>query len=101
MIADAKRYYELADLAATERKYDTANFAALMSMAISLHRLAEGATPPATASDIDFRHLNPLLRKVATASVYDPGETDLDDEQPVSLTVTLGDVRKARWLLGE
>lgn len=40
-----------------------------------------------------------LLKKIAEASTYDPGETDLDDEQPVRLTIDLGDVRMARRLL--
>lgn len=40
-----------------------------------------------------------LLKKIAEASTYDPGETDLDDEQPVRLMIDLGDVRMARRLL--
>lgn len=41
-----------------------------------------------------------LLQKIAEASAYDPGETDLDDEQPVrAIGFTLGDVRLARRLL--
>jgi hypothetical protein len=40
-----------------------------------------------------------LLTKIAKASVYDPGETDLDDEQHVSAHLNLGDVRLARRLL--
>lgn len=85
----------LRDQSATGDK--RAQACALMSIAISLHRLAEGST---RAADLDFRQLNPLLRKIATSSVYDPGETDLDDEQPVNLSITLGDVRTARRLLG-
>ena len=44
--------------------------------------------------------LRMLLAKLAAASVYDPGESDLDDEQSIKLTVDLGDVRMARRLLG-
>ena len=40
-----------------------------------------------------------LLTKIANASVYDPGESDLDDEQSISLRISLGDVRMARRLL--
>ena len=40
-----------------------------------------------------------LLERIAEAHTYDPGETDLDDEQPVTVHVTLGDVRMARRLL--
>lgn len=41
-----------------------------------------------------------LLSRVAAASDYDPGETDLDDEQPArTVEVDLGDVRLARRLL--
>jgi hypothetical protein len=41
-----------------------------------------------------------LLTLIAEASAYDPGETDLDDEQPVTVRgLDLGDVRLARRLL--
>lgn len=41
-----------------------------------------------------------LLQRIADASTYDPGETDLDDEQPVTVRgFTLRDVRLARRLL--
>lgn len=43
--------------------------------------------------------LDSLLRLIAKASTYDPGETDLDDEQPISLGLTLKEVRLARRLL--
>lgn len=43
--------------------------------------------------------LRRLLTKIATAHTYDPGETDLDDEQPVTVGIDLGDVRLARRLL--
>ena len=44
--------------------------------------------------------LQGLLQRIASASIYDPGETDLDDEQPVTVRgFTLGDVRLARRLV--
>lgn len=69
----------------------------LLSIAQDLRRIVNTQTTPA---EVDLRQLNPLLRKIATASTCDPGETDLDDEQPVGLSITLGDVRRARRLLG-
>jgi hypothetical protein len=47
-----------------------------------------------------LQRLNRILQLVAAASIYDPGETDLDDEQPVSAItgLDLGDVRLARRL---
>jgi len=47
-----------------------------------------------------LERLNRILQLVAAAHAYDPGETDLDDEQPVaSVTgLDLGDVRLARRL---
>lgn len=45
------------------------------------------------------QRLRSLFAKIAAASPYDPGETDLDDEQPIRVTVNLGDVRMARRLL--
>jgi hypothetical protein len=54
------------------------------------HRVAKAVPNP---------RLRSLLEKIAAASSYDPGETDLDDEQPVTAKLTLGDVRLARGLL--
>lgn len=49
------------------------------------------------SSVVRFRR---LLQRIAEASTYDPGEADLDDEQPArSVGVDLGDVRLARRLL--
>lgn len=47
-----------------------------------------------------MQRLNHILQLVAAASTYDPGESDLDDEQTVSAVtgLTLGDVRLARRL---
>lgn len=47
-----------------------------------------------------IQQLNHILQLIAEASVYDPGETDLDDEQPVTVRgLTLGDIRMARRLV--
>lgn len=40
-----------------------------------------------------------LLKRVAEGSIQDPGESDLDDEQPVYVELTLGEVRLARQLI--
>lgn len=40
-----------------------------------------------------------LLEQIAKSHIEDPGEWDLDDEQPVSLSITLGDVRLVRQLV--
>lgn len=42
-----------------------------------------------------------LLMKIATSHIDDPGESDLDNEQPVTVHLTLKEVRRARMLLGE
>lgn len=56
-----------------------------------------GARFPTHRSVQKFRA---LLQQIAEASIYDPGETDLDDEQPVTVRgLTLGDVRMARRLV--
>lgn len=40
-----------------------------------------------------------LLDRIATCSIQDPGESDLDNEQPVSCALNLGDVRLVRSVL--
>ncbi len=37
----------------------------------------------------------PLLRTVVAGFIYDPGHSDLDDEQPIRVSMTLGDYRRA------
>lgn len=39
--------------------------------------------------------------KFRDAFTYDPGHSDLDDEQPIHVTVTLGDWRKLNFLLND
>lgn len=44
------------------------------------------------------RDLPALLKAVTNGYTYDPGSSDLDDEQPIYVRMTLGDYRKARRL---
>ena len=37
--------------------------------------------------------------KFRDAFKYDPGHSDLDNEQPITITVTLGDWRRLDWNL--
>lgn len=39
------------------------------------------------------------LRPFLTAFHEDPGHSDLDSEQPIHITVQLGDLRRARWTM--
>lgn len=60
------------------------------------------ATIQNAAPSQEQRHANreeSLLRLIAESHIEDPGEWDLDDEQPVSLSITLKEVRLARRLL--
>jgi hypothetical protein len=36
-----------------------------------------------------------LVQKIVDGFTYDPGHSDLDDEQPVYISMTLGDYRQA------
>lgn len=40
----------------------------------------------------------PLLTAVCDGMKYTPGHSDLDDEQPISVRMSLGDYRKASML---
>jgi hypothetical protein len=42
-----------------------------------------------------------VARKFRDAFHYNPGHSDLDREQPITITVTLGDWRDLDYLLGE
>lgn len=45
-----------------------------------------------------------LLDHIVEGFVYDPGHSDLDNEQPISINITLGDYRMAsalRWDIKE
>lgn len=61
--------------------------------------MADDEAGRCTQCDERLPPLRALLTKIATAHTYDPGETDLDDKQPVTLAIDLGDVRLARRLL--
>lgn len=47
------------------------------------------------------RDVLPLVRAVVYGFEYDPGHSDLDNEQPIHISMTLGDYRRARGLLHE
>jgi len=42
-----------------------------------------------------------FLKIIVDGYSYDPGDSDLDNEQPISVRMTLGDYRKALRLLHE
>jgi hypothetical protein len=46
-----------------------------------------------------YRNLRAAAEKFRDAFTYDPGHSDLDNEQPIHVTVTLGDWRKLNWAL--
>ena len=45
--------------------------------------------------------LREALGVIAKGFTYDPGHSDLDDEQPIHVSMTLGDYRRAVRLLHE
>ena len=47
------------------------------------------------------RDVLPLLEAVHAGYDYDPGSSDLDDEQPIYVRMTLGEYRRASRLLRE
>ena len=47
------------------------------------------------------RDVTPLVRAVVNGMDYDPGHSDLDDEQPIHVFIPLGEYRRARRLLYE
>ena len=47
------------------------------------------------------RNVQPLLQAVVDGFIYDPGHSDLDNEQPIRVEMTLGDYRRASNLLYE
>jgi hypothetical protein len=47
------------------------------------------------------RDVLPLLDAVHAGYDYDPGSSDLDDEQPIHVRMTLGDYRRASRLRHE
>lgn len=46
-------------------------------------------------------NVQPLLDAVVDGYSYDPGSSDLDNEQPIHVRMTLGDYRRASNLLHE
>jgi len=48
-----------------------------------------------------IRDVFPLLSAVSIGYPYNPGDSDLDNEQPIHVRMTLGDYRRATRLLYE
>ena len=48
-----------------------------------------------------MKNLADVARKFRDAFKYNPGHSDLDREQPITITVTLGDWRDLNYLLHE
>jgi hypothetical protein len=48
-----------------------------------------------------LRDILPLLEAVTKGYTYDPGSSDLDDEQPIHVSMTLGEYRRAVRMLYE
>ena len=44
------------------------------------------------------RDVLPLLQAICAGFTYDPGHSDLDNEQPIHVRMTLGDYRRASRL---
>jgi len=44
------------------------------------------------------RDVLPILQAITRGYTYDPGSSDLDDEQPINVRMTLGDYRRASRL---
>jgi len=47
------------------------------------------------------RDVLPLIEAVCSGYNYNPGSSDLDDEQPIYVSMTLGEYRRASRLLYE
>lgn len=45
-----------------------------------------------------IRDVLPVLQSVCKGHSYDPGQSDLDDEQPINVRMKLGDYRRASRL---
>ena len=54
-----------------------------------------------TATGFLSKDVLPLLQAVSKGYAYDPGDSDLDDEQPIWVRLTLGDYRRADRLRHE
>ncbi len=48
-----------------------------------------------------IRNVIPLLDSLVSGYTYDPGSSDLDNEQPIHVLMTLGEYRQASNLLHE
>lgn len=48
-----------------------------------------------------IKRITPSFKAIVGGYIYDPGDSDLDDQQPISVRMTLGDYRRATHLLHE
>ena len=48
-----------------------------------------------------IRNVDPIVREIKDGYDYDPGSSDLDNEQPISVRMTLGEYRNACHLFHE
>ncbi len=54
-----------------------------------------------TPSEGQVVHMIRVLEAVVAGFIYDPGHSDLDNEQSINVRMTLGDYRRATNLLHE
>ena len=57
--------------------------------------------PPETQLHFLERNVFPVLNEIILGYDYDPGSSDLDDEQPIHVRISLGAYRRARHLQHE
>lgn len=53
---------------------------------------------------VSVEELNRLIdgcKAVVSGFIYDPGQSDLDDEQPIHVSMNLGQYRRIRGLIGK
>jgi hypothetical protein len=56
---------------------------------------------PAVQLGFLVRDTTPIFKAIKAGFDCDPGHSDLDDEQPITVRMTLGDYRRAERLLYE
>lgn len=73
----------------------------------ALMQIKKKSSPGANAEEVarkwvpSVKKVVPLIRAIVKGMIYDPGHSDLDDEQPIHVGMSLGDYRRARSLLWE
>ena len=60
---------------------------------------AAGVRASHEVNELRNRQLLESVRAVVAGYRYDPGDSDLDDEQPINVHITLGEYRRLRRLL--